>query len=156
MTTDRYGRQIPKHAHGTTNMEQYTASSKRITGMMLELFDRIVDRSLLIRRMYLSANRAALENAIIARLWTGPDNAEKDHPSQRRRSGQKNGGHDQQELSRSLGSYTVQSGSISRSKGENSLSLQMAEQSLMTLDALESIPKGVIRYIVARANGKLF
>ena len=46
------------------------------------------------------------------------------------------------ELSRSLGSYTVQSGSISRSKGENSQSLQMVERALMTPDELKSIPKG--------------
>ncbi|MDE6589860.1 MAG: type IV secretory system conjugative DNA transfer family protein, partial [Oscillospiraceae bacterium] len=38
--------------------------------------------------------------------------------------------------------YTVQSGSISRSKGENSQSLQMAERALMTPDELKSIPKG--------------
>ena len=45
-------------------------------------------------------------------------------------------------LSRALGSYTVQSGSISRSKGENSQSLQMSERALMTPDELKSIPKG--------------
>jgi len=47
-----------------------------------------------------------------------------------------------EELSRSLGTYTVQSGSISRSKGENSQSLQMTERALMTPDELKSIPKG--------------
>lgn len=45
-------------------------------------------------------------------------------------------------LSRALGSYTVQSGSVSRSKGENSQSLQMTERALMTPDELKSIPKG--------------
>lgn len=45
-------------------------------------------------------------------------------------------------LSKALGSYTVQSGSISRSKGENSRSLQMTERALMTPDELKSIPKG--------------
>ncbi len=45
-------------------------------------------------------------------------------------------------LSRALGNYTVQSGSISRSKGENSQSLQMSERALMTPDELKSIPKG--------------
>lgn len=60
--TDRYGRQIPKHAHGTANLEEYTASSKRITEAILELFDRIVDKSLLIRRMYLTANRVEGED----------------------------------------------------------------------------------------------
>jgi len=47
-----------------------------------------------------------------------------------------------EELSRSLGSSTVQSGSIGRGKGENSQSLQMTERALMTPDELKSIPKG--------------
>ena len=47
-----------------------------------------------------------------------------------------------EELSRSLGAYTVQSGSVSRSQGESSQSLQMAERALMTPDELKSIPKG--------------
>ena len=64
VTTDRYGRQIPKHAHGTANLEEYTASSKRITNAALELFDRIVDKSLLIRRMNLTANRVAAEDSV--------------------------------------------------------------------------------------------
>ena len=62
--TDRYGRQIPKHAHGTANLDEYTASSKRITAAILELFDRIVDKNLLIRRMYLTANRVEGEDSL--------------------------------------------------------------------------------------------
>ena len=64
VTTDRYGRQIPKHAHGTANLDEYTASAKRITSAIMELFDRIVDRSLLIRRMYLTANRVTEEGSV--------------------------------------------------------------------------------------------
>lgn len=64
--TDRYGRQIPKHAHGTANLEGYTASSKRITAAILELYDRVVDKNLLIRRMYLAANRVTDENDVPA------------------------------------------------------------------------------------------
>ena len=64
VTTDRYGRQIPKHAHGTTNLDEYTASTKRITAAILELFDRIVNKDLLIRRMYLTANRVAEEGSV--------------------------------------------------------------------------------------------
>jgi len=62
--TDRYGRQIPKHAHGTANLEGYTASSKLITAAILELFDRVVDKNLLVRRMYLTANRVADEGTV--------------------------------------------------------------------------------------------
>ena len=64
VTTDRYGRQIPRHAHGTVNLEEYTASSKRITGAVLELFDRVVNKNLLIRRMYVTANRVMQEKSI--------------------------------------------------------------------------------------------
>ena len=62
--TDRYGRQVPKHAHGTANLEEYTASSKRITAAILELYDRIVDKDLLIRRMNLTANQVTDESAV--------------------------------------------------------------------------------------------
>ena len=61
VTTDRYGRAIPKHAHGTANLEEYTSSTKRIVAASLELFDRIIDRELTIRRFYLTATRVADE-----------------------------------------------------------------------------------------------
>ncbi len=66
VTTDRYGRQIPKHAHGTANLEGYTDSAKRITTAVLELFDRVVNRNLLVRRLYLTANRVAEESSVPA------------------------------------------------------------------------------------------
>ena len=58
---DRYGRTIPKHAHGTANLEEYTASAKRIIAAALELFDRIIDHDLLVRRFYLTATRVTDE-----------------------------------------------------------------------------------------------
>ncbi len=61
VTTDRYGRAVPKHAHGTANLEAYTASSRRIVSAALELFDRIIDRGLLVRRFYLTAARVTEE-----------------------------------------------------------------------------------------------
>ena len=48
--TDRYGREIPKHAHGTINLKQYTSSTRQIVQAVTELFDRIVDEKLLVRR----------------------------------------------------------------------------------------------------------
>lgn len=63
VSTDRYGRQIPKHAHGTANLDGYTASSKLITAAILELFNRIVDQNLLVRRLNLTANRVVAEDA---------------------------------------------------------------------------------------------
>ena len=53
---DRYGRQIPKHSHGSWNLDVYTASTKRIRQGAERLFDSIVNKELLIRRMNLTAN----------------------------------------------------------------------------------------------------
>ena len=48
---DRYGRKVPKHAHGTKNLNNYTSSSVIITEAMVELFDRIYNPMLLSRRI---------------------------------------------------------------------------------------------------------
>ena len=55
VTTDQYGRSIPKHAHGTANLDRYLSSTKLITGAMMNLFDRIVDLLLLVRRNFFTA-----------------------------------------------------------------------------------------------------
>ncbi len=57
VTSDRYGREVPAHAHGTVNLEECTASSRTITKAILELYDRSVDPKLLVRRINLSAER---------------------------------------------------------------------------------------------------
>ena len=56
ITTDFYGRKVPKHAHGTANIGRHTASATAMKKAVLELFDKIVDEKLLIRRVNLSAN----------------------------------------------------------------------------------------------------
>ena len=61
ITADRYGRQTPKPAHGTANLDRYTSSGKMISEAVLELYDRIIDRSLLVRRMYLGVNHVLSE-----------------------------------------------------------------------------------------------
>lgn len=61
VTTDRYGRKVPKHAHGTTNLAQQTSSTMRITEAATELFARIVNSDLLVRRISLCANRVVSE-----------------------------------------------------------------------------------------------
>ena len=53
---DHYGRKIPKSAHGSINLKCYTSSTKQITQAVMELYDRIVDPKLLVRRMYVVAN----------------------------------------------------------------------------------------------------
>ena len=57
VTTDRYGRKIPKHAHGTINLERHTTSSRIIVKAAMELFERIADKNLLVRRITVVANR---------------------------------------------------------------------------------------------------
>ena len=61
VTTDRYGRSVPKHAHGTANLPEYSSSTKQIVDAALALFDRIMDKRLLSRRIYLTANRVVAE-----------------------------------------------------------------------------------------------
>lgn len=51
VTIDRYGRSVPKHAHGTVNLPQPTSSAHIITKALLGLYDRIADRNLLVRRI---------------------------------------------------------------------------------------------------------
>lgn len=58
---DHYGREIPKHAHGTANLGQYTSSTKLILNAVSALFDRIVDKNLLVRRLNIVANRVIEE-----------------------------------------------------------------------------------------------
>lgn len=61
VTTDRYGRKIPKHAVGTENFS-YTSSANDLLEAVTTLYDRIVDRTLLIRRLSISANRLLRED----------------------------------------------------------------------------------------------
>ncbi len=54
--TDWYGRKVPKMAHGSENTGQMTSSTKLIMDAAMRLYDRIVDKKLLVRRMYVVAN----------------------------------------------------------------------------------------------------
>ena len=56
ITTDHYGRKIPKHAHGTVNLKTPTSSTKLITEAVVELYDKVVNPKLLIRRVTITAN----------------------------------------------------------------------------------------------------
>lgn len=58
---DHYGRQIPKHAHGTENLKRYTSSTREIMEAICCLYDRIVDKNLLVRRINISANHIKQE-----------------------------------------------------------------------------------------------
>ncbi|MBO7361197.1 MAG: hypothetical protein J6V48_08730, partial [Clostridia bacterium] len=60
--TDRYGRKTPKMAHGSINLGEFTSSTRLITAKVLELYDRIVDKKLTVRRMYVVANHVTDES----------------------------------------------------------------------------------------------
>ena len=61
VTIDYYGRAIPKHAHGTINLEYKTSSSKIITEAMIKLYDRIINPKLSVRRVTMAATKLASE-----------------------------------------------------------------------------------------------
>ena len=62
VTTDYYGRQAPKHAHGTANLERMTSSSRLITEAVMSLYDRIINPDLLVRRINLTTNNVVEES----------------------------------------------------------------------------------------------
>lgn len=61
VSVDRYGRRVPKHAHGTANMPEYTSSTKLVVEETLALYDRIINPALLIRRITVVANHVRFE-----------------------------------------------------------------------------------------------
>ena len=61
---DSYGRQIPRHAHGTASLSRHTASSKELIRAASDLFDRIVNPILLIRRLSITANHTVPEGSV--------------------------------------------------------------------------------------------
>lgn len=67
VTVDHYGRRIPKHAHGTANLGQKTSSTRLIMDAVTELYDRIVNPVLLVRRVTISANNVVLESCVMAK-----------------------------------------------------------------------------------------
>ena len=64
ITIDRYGRKIPKHAHGTINLDHRTSSTKNITKAVMELYERIINKNLLTRRIYVVANNVVDEETV--------------------------------------------------------------------------------------------
>ena len=61
VVADRYGRKVPKHAHGTENLDGFSSSTQKIMEAASAVYDRTVDKSLLIRRMNITANHVIAE-----------------------------------------------------------------------------------------------
>jgi len=66
VTTDLYGRRVPRHAHGSLRLEGPTSSARKLTEGVLTLYDRIADPALLVRRLTLSANQVVGEDSVQA------------------------------------------------------------------------------------------
>ena len=64
ITTDWYGRKLPKHAHGTANLKQHTSSSRLMTQAGVKLYHEIVNPDLLIRRITMAANHVISEKEV--------------------------------------------------------------------------------------------
>ena len=64
ITTDWYGRKLPKHAHGTANLKQHTSSSRLMTQAVVKLYNEIVNPDLLIRRITMAANHVISEKEV--------------------------------------------------------------------------------------------
>ncbi|TGE34541.1 DNA methylase [Desulfosporosinus sp. Sb-LF] len=64
ITTDHYGRAVPKSAHGSVNLGRQTSSTKLILDAVTDLFERIVDKNLLIRRVNITANHVVDEATV--------------------------------------------------------------------------------------------
>ena len=61
---DRYGRKIPKHSHGTINLKENTSSTKKILEAIDELYERIINKNLLVRRLNVVTNNVVSESKI--------------------------------------------------------------------------------------------
>ncbi|MBP5776519.1 MAG: DNA methylase, partial [Prevotella sp.] len=66
ITTNYYGKAVPKHAHGSFNFKDPTSSSRLIMDGAAELFDRHVNPDLLIRRLNLTTNHVVSEASLVA------------------------------------------------------------------------------------------
>ena len=64
ITIDRYGRKVPKHAHGTVNIDHKTSSCKVITEHVMNLYKRIMNDKLLVRRINITANNVVNEDNV--------------------------------------------------------------------------------------------
>lgn len=64
VVTDGYGRKVPKAAHGSVALDQKTSSARQIIAAVTALYDEIVNKDLLVRRMYVVAGRVVREDSI--------------------------------------------------------------------------------------------
>jgi DNA polymerase V len=64
VTYDHYGRPVPKHGHGGVTFSPPTSSTEKILKEVMQLYDRVIDRNLLVRRITVCANNVVPENIV--------------------------------------------------------------------------------------------
>lgn len=91
VVTDGYGRSIPEHAHGTENLDRQTSSTALMTEAVMKLYNRIINRNLLVRRITITANRVIPEDKVKAEepeqqldFFTDYENREKEKADEER------------------------------------------------------------------------
>ena len=91
VSTDYYGRSVPKSAHGSERLRQATSSTRELTEAFLRIFDRTVDKKLLVRRMYVVLGNVRPADAETKRvyeqmdLFTDPAEEERKREAERAR-----------------------------------------------------------------------
>lgn len=91
ISLDHYGRAVPRHAHGSVNLGTWTSSTRKITDAVMELYDRIVDSNLLVRRVNICAAHVIREESVPVRvmeqmdLFAPPPAQEEPDPGRERR-----------------------------------------------------------------------
>ena len=115
VTIDRYGRAVPKHAHGTINLKGHTSSTIEITEKVMELYDRIVDPTLLVRRINMTVNHLEVESAVVKKeeyeqldLFTDyAQKEEKDREERQMREREKNMQHAMIDIKKKYGKNAI-------------------------------------------------
>ncbi len=115
VTIDRYGRAVPKHAHGTINLKGHTSSTIEITEKVMELYDCIVDPTLLVRRINMSVNHLEVESAVVQKeeyeqldLFTDyAQKEEKDREERQMREREKNMQHAMIDIKKKYGKNAI-------------------------------------------------
>lgn len=64
ITIDRYSRKIPKHSHGTLNLDDFTSSAHTIINSFDTLYKRIIKQNLLVRKLNLTVNNLVNDSEV--------------------------------------------------------------------------------------------
>ena len=81
---DHYGRSVPKGAHGSIKLDNPTSLGSVIITAVVKLFDRIVNRSLTVRRITIAANRVVRDEGVYQfDLFTDTEKQEKEKSLQK-------------------------------------------------------------------------